>query len=357
MNKVYLHLANPYQPLTSDKCLIWLAGTFAAKGCPLASVDRPVAPGVDELLLTNSRRMAPGPAAGTVFRLTSSSDRLNRLMLVLGRLYGKSRFYHATTPAGSNELVQRLVSLFKRPFRSPVPLSGPGGTQTRLPDSEAVPTGRRIVFRVNVDWDERGFEWLERWYDRFRLEVTLAVAGSEIQGRTSRVRAFLNRPGVDTASHSYSHYVVLPSRSRDTQRREIEDNQMFLEDLTGGKITGFVAPYAKYDRSTFEILSELGYRWFIRSWTLHPVPLQGTGLVDIGMSFFFNPGWETAIRDRLAYSDLALQLHLRDLARLGDRFERLLEELTGRGVRLVNCATFLAETGDRIADVSSQTAK
>ena len=346
MNKVYLHLANPYEPLYSDKCLIWLAGTLAVQGTALSAVDRPPAPGEGELLLTNSSQVEPEKSAGTVLRLTSPRDRLNRLMLALAKLYGKSRYFHATTPEGSNKFVQNIIHLLKRPFRSSAPDSEPvAATAYR----EAILVGRRIVFRVNVDWDDRGFELLQRWYGDLPMEVTLAVAGSEIRGKTDRIKTFLNKPGVETASHSLSHYVVLPSHGLNRQRREVEGNQRLLEDLTGGKIFGFVAPYIKYDRRTFDVLQELGYRWFIRSWTPHPVPLQGMYLVDVGVSFFFRPGWETAIFNRLAYSDLALQLHLRDLVQLGDRFAAILRELTGRGVRLVNCGTFLAETAGRIS--------
>jgi hypothetical protein len=209
--------------------------------------------------------------------------------------------------------------------------------------NQPIPGTRRVVFRVNVDWDEAGFCNLERWCDRYPLRPTLAVAGTEIKSHTGRVKKFLQATGANLASHSWSHYVVLSSCGKRRQEREIQDNHHYLEDLCGRQVTGFVAPYLKYNRRTFDLLQEAGYKWFIRSWLVHPLRLARYSLVDLGVNFFFQPGREQLLWQRLALSDLTLQLHLRDLARFEKEMERLLEELVSRGVRLVDCDTYFNE--------------
>lgn len=344
VNTAYLLLKNPYTPLFSDKSLMWLASTFAARGYRLVSASNLPVLQEGEVLLTNLRMSKTSlPSQGNILRLTSSTDRLNRLMLLLAYFHGKSPFFHATTESGSNELVQGFIRLFKKPFRRGYKTA----TEPAVPLQEIanlpIPEGRRVVLRVNVDWDEAGFCILERWCDRYPLRPTLSVAGTEIRSRTRRVKKLVERAGADVASHSWSHYVVLSSHGRRRQLREIQDNHRFLEDLCGRHIKGFVAPYTKYNRLTFELLEEAGYRWFIRSWLVHPLRLAGYGLVDLGVNFFFQPGWEQLLWQRLALSDLTIQLHLRDLSRYEKEIERLLREMTSRGVRLVDCETYFNE--------------
>jgi len=307
MNKktAYLLLKNPYEPLFSDKSLMWLASTFAARGYRLPSVSEPPVLKEGEILLTN---LSPGksslPSRGNILRLTSSTDRLNRLMLLLAYFYGKSSFFHAATESGKNTPVQGLIRLLKKPFRRKSKIKAGSEASSDETTNQPIPGGRRVVFRVNVDWDEAGFSNLERWCDRYSFRPTLATAGTEIKSHTRRVKEFIQRTGADLASHSWSHYIVLSSYGKNRQRREIRDNHHFLEDLCDRQVTGFVAPYLKYNRRTFGILQEAGYRWFIRSWLVHPLRLAGYGLVDLGVNFFFRPDLEQLFWQRLTLSDL-----------------------------------------------------
>ena len=343
-NTTYLLLKNPYEPLFSDKSLMWLASTFAARGHRLLSATEPPVLKDGEILLTNlGLDKAPVPGKGNIFRLTSSTDRLNRLMLRFACFYGRSPFFHATTESGSNTLVQGAISLIKKPFCSRHKAAAVASALSQETAGQPIPETRRVVFRVNVDWNEAGFSILQRWCSRYPLRPTLAIAGTEIQSQIRRVKEFIELTGADVASHSWSHYVVLSSHGKRRQLREIQDNHNFLEDLCGRQVNGFVAPYVKYNRRTFELLEEAGYRWFIRSWLVHPLRLAGSGLVDLGVNFFFRPGLEHLFWQRLALSDLTLQLHLRDLARYEKEMERLLEELTRRGIPLVDCATYFNE--------------
>ena len=343
-NTAYLLLKNPYEPLFSDKSLMWLASTFAARGSRLLSVSEPPVLKEGELLLTN---LPPGktslPCQGNIIRITSSTDRLNRLMLLLAHFYGKSSFFHATTESGRNTLVQGLISLLKKPFRREYKTAAGPEEPSYETASQPIPEARKVVFRVNVDWDEAGFSNLQRWCDRYPLRPTLAVAGTEIKSHAVRVKKFIHDTGANLASHSWSHYVVLPSYGKRRQEREIQDNHHFLEDLCGQQVNGFVAPYLKYNKRTFDILQEAGYRWFIRSWLVHPLRLIPHGLVDLGVNFFFQPGREKLLWQRLALSDLTFQLHLRDLARFEKEMEQMLEKLVSRGVRLVDCDTYFNE--------------
>ncbi|HUU28954.1 MAG TPA: polysaccharide deacetylase family protein [archaeon] len=346
---IYLWLKNPYEPLFSDKCLLWLAGTYTGAGYKVKAVTGPVVPGPEEILLTNMNPKKRLPSSGgSILRLTSSTDLVNRLMRTLGYFYGKSRFFHVTTEEGGNAFIQKAIGLLKMPFQSEYRVGSSQPDNTSVETAErTVPEGRRIVFRVNMDWDERGLGYLERWCEKFPLHPTLAIAGNELTGRQRRVKSFVERFNVDLASHSLSHYIVLSSHNKQRQRREIFDNHRLLEDLFSRPVTGFVAPYGKYNKRTFELLEETGYRWFIRSWSVAPLPLAGFNLADLGVSFFFTSGWKKTFFERLALSDLVLQLHLPDLASLAEEFERVIKELVARGVRFVDCRTYYNETCSR----------
>jgi len=343
-NTVYLWLKNPYQPLFSDKCLFYLAGTFVASGYKLKAVTAPPVLESGDILLTNltiSEKYFPSDSA--VLCLTSPTDRIIRLKNVLGYFHGKSRFYHTSMISGENTFLRVAIDFLKKSFQSsycPAELPEKGAAEA---GGTTIHSGRRIVFRVNVDWDEEGFSLLERWCDIYSLRPTLAIAGKEIDGRQERVKSLVERFGLDVASHSLSHYVVLSSQSRQRQYREISGNHSLLENLLSKSVTGFVAPYMKYNRDTFELLEEAGYRWFIRSWSIAPLPLAGFSLIDLGTCFFFSPGWKTGIVERLAISDLVVQLHLRDLIPLADHADWLFKGLALRGVRFVDCETYYKE--------------
>lgn len=346
---VFLRLKNPCEPLVSDKCLLWLASTFAAAGHPLNSLASSTQICSEGLLLTNLPVKGPLQADSgcAVLRLISSSDRMAALMRWLGRFYSRSRYYHPASVTGANRAVQRLIELAKRPFARRVEQASGCAEPSRPSAEPEVPAGRSVIFRINVDWDSRGLELLERWCERYRLRPTLAVAGSEILDHRKRVREFVAHHSVELASHTFSHYVVLSGHGLKRQRREIIDNQHLLEDLSDRPVIGFVAPYVKYNRTTFELLQEYGYRWFVRSWLLHPVGLPGFRLLDLGVNFYFSPGWENRLPESLARSDLVFQLHLRDLVRLESQIEWMLEYLGQQQVRYLDCSTYFEQRRER----------
>ncbi|MEA2063051.1 MAG: polysaccharide deacetylase family protein, partial [Gemmatimonadota bacterium] len=320
-------------------------------GHRLLSLADPVKICGGELLLTNRPardfgKIGPGCE---VLKLSSPTDRLTALMRALGKPYGRSRYFHPETAAGQGKIIRRLIGLAKKPFAGKL---APQSTGDAVPaaastSTPAIPPGRNIVFRVNVDWDAKGLELLDRWCDRYRLRPTLAVAASEIKGHEKRLQDFASRHSVEIASHSFSHYVALPSQSISRQHSEISDNHNFLQDLFGQPVSGFVAPYLKYDRRTFELLAEQGCHWFIRSWQVHPVALAGFNLLDLGVNFFFSTGWENRLPWSLARSDLVFQLHLRDLVSLEHRIEWMLEYLAGQKVRFLDCSTYYELTRER----------
>lgn len=339
IHTVHMCPRSPYEPLFSDRYIMWLAGTYAASGSRVITQTRPVTPREGELLLTNFNRVQ-NSGEGAILRVDSPSDKYFRLMRPLGKAWAASGLFNSRIERRAP--VQNLLSLLRRPFTA---RSDIRRGRIEAPEADcAIPPGRRLVFRVNVDWDSRGLENLDRWCSRFNLRPTLAVAGSEISGKEKLVRQVVERHGIDIAGHTWSHRVVLPSRSRRTQMDEITHNKAYLENLFGFEVSGFAAPYMKYDRTTFDCLAESGHRWFIRSWSVHPLPLPGFEMLDLGVSFFFPQGWETALAVRLALSDIVVQLHLHDLSRFEQSLETVLADLSARGVRFVNCTQFYSET-------------
>ena len=333
----------PWTPLPSDRAVMWLASTYAASGCRVRAIAPTEAAGDDcELLLTNYRAAAPNSGC-PVLEIGSDGDTRDMIRLALGRIHGLSPFYQR------NDLrAGRVFSSLLRPLgkllssrKADLPPQPAGPVATDAPSNLS---GRRVVLRVNVDWDSKGMDILERWCDMFALRPTLAIAGSEILASEQRVRRFIAATQCDVASHSWSHYVVMSSRGRRRQKMEITDNHDYLRQLTGREVRGFVAPFIKYDRRTFELLQEYGYKWFIRGWLLHPLALQQSSLTDLGVSFSFRRGWQNQLLARLSHSDIALQLHLHDLVHHEHLLEHNIRLLLEQGVRIVDCDTFFRET-------------
>ncbi len=341
--QVHLWLRHPWAPALSDKCLLWLASLLAAEGLPVEAAVGTVNPGPGELLLTNQpRSRLPRRATGEILRLSSPTDRLNRLMLLAGNLYGRTPLFHGHERRGLPAAVEELIACLRRPFRAGLPAAGP---EPPLPsEPPLIPAGRKILVRINLDWDEQGFRLLERWCDQYGLRPTLAAATVELRGRERRFAALVRDHDLDLASHSHSHHVVLPAHGRARQRSEIADSRARLEDLAGRPVMGFVAPYLKYDRRTFALLTEQNFHWLIRSYLAAPLPIAGYPLTDLGMNFSFAPGWREELLPRLALGDLSLQLHLPDLPALEPHADLLFHQLPEQGARLVDCATLLTET-------------
>lgn len=67
---------------------------------------------------------------------------------------------------------------------------------------------------------------------------------------------------IELGSHTVTH-PVLASLPEDQQRREIEDSRRFLEELTGGAVTGFAYPHGArrdFTARTASLVREAGYR-------------------------------------------------------------------------------------------------
>ena len=337
---VYYSVKRPFSPLPSDRTTLWLASTYAAAGHKVSPAARPGLAGGDCGLLLTNRKLSNQETGFPVIRIGCGSDRRDRLRQSLGVLYGRTPLYQSDNVAGrllagALSPLRRLLGVRRRPA---IPDgSAPDGTPPDLTD-------RRVVLRINVDWDARGLDILERWCETFELRPTLAVAGIEVKDNESRLRSFIKGTGCDIASHTWSHCVVLSSHGAKRQREEIAANHDYLSQLTGKAVKGFVAPYVKYNRRTFDVLDELGYDWFIRNWLLHPLRLQGTGLTDLGVNFNFSSGWQDRLLVRPVHSDLVLQLHLRDLVSYEHLLEHSIRLLLQRGVRIIDCETFYRET-------------
>lgn len=333
-------IQRPFAPLPSDRTVLWLASNYAAAGYPVCPADS--AGGLDGdcgLLLTNRKLKDTNPGFPAIV-IGCDGDLRDRIRLALGVVYGRMPSYHRSGDGALSRLLsplRRLLNVRRSPAAS-LPDMPPGGAGSGL-------AGGRVVIRVNVDWDERGLDILERWCEMLEIRPTLAVAGSEISNNEARFKRFVEQTGCGIASHTWSHHVVLSSSGRSGQQREIIANHDYLEQLTGREVRGFVAPYVKYNRHTFGLLEESGYRWFIRSWLLHPLRLQGTSLTDLGVNFSFSRGWQDRLGERLSHSDLALQLHLRDLVRYEHLLEHNIRLLLQRGVRIIDCETYFRETG------------
>ena len=339
---VLYSVKRPWQPLSSDKTVMWLASTYAAAGYRVRPLtDKGVSTAGCDLLLTN-RDSAHWDFACPVINIGSDGDSRDRIRLALGRLYGRSRYYQKQGGVGGfySSLLRPLKKILSGRRALPIEEIAPEGVPGEI-------NGRRVVFRVNVDWDARGLDILERWCETYGFRPTLVIAGTEIKGSEQRLKSFAANTGCDIASHSWSHYLVMSSHGRARQRREITDNHEYLGQLLGCNVKGFVAPYIKYDRRTFEILAESGYKWFIRSWLLHPLPLGNSGLIDLGVSFGFGRLWQNRILSRLAHSDIVLQLHLPDLVRHEHLLEHNIRLLLQHGVRIIDCETFYRETATK----------
>jgi len=333
-------IKRPWSPLPSDRAVLWMASTYAASGYRVRAVAHPEATGDDcALLLTNNRtNMLDSDAP--VIRVGCDGDRRDMVRLALGRLYGRSPLYQR-----SDMRTGRILSGLLWPLRKLLSSrTGLPASELTMPEVPSALAGRRVMLRVNVDWDSAGMDILERWCERYGLRATLAIAGTEISGSEQRVRNFVDQTGCDIASHSWSHHVVMSSQGRKRQRMEIQDNHDYLRQLTGHEVRGFVAPYIKYDRHTFELLQESDYKWFIRSWLMHPLPLEQSGLTDLGVNFSFSRGWQNRLLSRLACGDIALQLHLYDMVRYEHLLEHNIRLLLQHGVRIVDCETYLSET-------------
>jgi peptidoglycan/xylan/chitin deacetylase (PgdA/CDA1 family) len=337
---VYYSVKRPWSPLPSDRAVLWLASTYAASGYRVRALDRSADTGQDcSLLLTNHRDNTPNSGA-PVLRVGSDGDRRDMIRLAMGRIYGLSPLYQR-----NDRKAGRVLSSLLWPLRKLLSSrTAHPADELAMPEIQSTLSGRRVMLRINVDWDAGGMDILERWCERYGLRPTLAIAGTEIGGSEQRVRRFVEESGCDIASHSWSHHVVMSSHGHKRQRMEITANHDYLRQLTGQKVRGFVAPYIKYDRRTFELLQECGYQWFIRSWLLHPLPLAQSGLTDMGVNFSFSRGWQNRLLSRLAHSDITLQLHLRDLVRYEHLLEHNIRLLLQHGVRIVDCETFFRET-------------
>jgi peptidoglycan/xylan/chitin deacetylase (PgdA/CDA1 family) len=86
------------------------------------------------------------------------------------------------------------------------------------------------------------------------------------EGKAKQLRCWHSAGVVDIALHGYSHQtsqVDPPSEfaglSLETQFTKIKEGKIFLEEMTGIKVTTFIPPWNAYDQNTLQSLEVLGF--------------------------------------------------------------------------------------------------
>lgn len=113
-----------------------------------------------------------------------------------------------------------------------------------------------------------------RMHERYEMPATFFIVTSLIKGREKDLRALLDHPLFEIASHSHSHQILLKHRRspatipvpEDQFPNEILDSARRLEDLFGRPVTGFRPPWGYGDgfRGQAKLLGLLrdgGYRY------------------------------------------------------------------------------------------------
>lgn len=334
---VYLDLANPYAPLTSDRTATWLASLAAVYHDTAVRCLGSELPEKGSLLVTNRKQKVELIENLDLLRLESGGQFTEKIFRRLGILYGQLPDFHAKGGSPLRSALTRIARTFLSPREAQPERSADILSETNAGDVPA----RDIAFRINIDWDAQGFEALASFMEQERIPLTIAAAVDEIRGNLGEVRELAAAFEIEIASHSMGHYIFLPGMSGNKQRREIRDSRNWLQDNLNTEVKGFVAPYMRYDRRAFEIIEEAGYDWFIRTWALCPVPLQGTTLTDLGVSYYLKRNWKESLPASLRAGNILFQLHLPDMRTLSAEIGEMILWLKNRGCRFVTCSDFL----------------
>ena len=69
----------------------------------------------------------------------------------------------------------------------------------------------------------------------------------------------------DIGGHGYTH-CLLDGLKPKKQKEEIEKTKRTLEKIVGRDIIGWRSPYLTYDKTTYDILTDMGYKW-VSNWS------------------------------------------------------------------------------------------
>ncbi len=94
--------------------------------------------------------------------------------------------------------------------------------------------------------------------DELNIKSTMFITGRSAEMYPNIIKRASKKHEIQC--HTYNHE-ILEDLSYDEQFRSISKCKKILENLTGKKIYGFRAPYARFNRNTFKVLHKLDFKY------------------------------------------------------------------------------------------------
>lgn len=99
-------------------------------------------------------------------------------------------------------------------------------------------------------------------FHEFNIKATFFVIGKDAADPQKRLLLKqLADEGHELANHTYSHPFGLRSCTPDQKRKEIEEGENAISQITGRKPVGFKAPGYDIDKEVLQLLAERGYHY------------------------------------------------------------------------------------------------
>ena len=94
--------------------------------------------------------------------------------------------------------------------------------------------------------------------DELNIKATMFITGRSAELYPKIIKRVAKKHEIQC--HTYNHE-VLENLSYEEQKKSILKCKKILENLTGKKINGFRAPYARFNKTTFKVLHDLNFRY------------------------------------------------------------------------------------------------
>lgn len=135
-------------------------------------------------------------------------------------------------------------------YSTPPPLAPPLLPHMKRPDM-GIQSSIEYGFRVGV-WR------LLDVFERHDVKVTIIGSGLAAE-RHSELFSLFATKGFDFFAHGYYQSRLYTELSREEQAKDIDHCMAVFKKVTGAKVPGFGAPWARQNQSTLEILADRGF--------------------------------------------------------------------------------------------------
>ncbi|MBQ9832935.1 MAG: polysaccharide deacetylase family protein [Clostridia bacterium] len=140
------------------------------------------------------------------------------------------------------------------------------GTKKELPVYSVDRNDKKIALTIDAAWEDDKTPFILETLDKYDVKATFFLCGFWAEKYADKVKEIYEK-GHELGNHTATH-PHMNTLSADGIKKELDDFEKLMVDITGEKTTVFRAPYGEYNDNVIKTVRSMGYevlQWDIDS--------------------------------------------------------------------------------------------